>query len=109
MLHGGSFWIVPPFRKGRSTTIGSGSRSFALVAQGIEQRPPEPCAGVRITPRARWCATGAGSDLGRRRAGDFEAFPGGADDCLEPVTGDAHDGDEFPFEILRESQDGLPR
>ena len=24
----------------------------ALVAQGIEQRPPEPCAGVRIAPRA---------------------------------------------------------
>src|SRR5581483_2376536 len=26
--------------------------SRALVAQGIEQRPPEPCAQVRILPRA---------------------------------------------------------
>src|SRR5581483_11250037 len=28
------------------------NRSRALVAQGIEQRPPEPCAQVRILPRA---------------------------------------------------------
>src|SRR5207245_2558281 len=37
----------------------------ALVAQGIEHRPPEPGAQVRILPRAREPERGAGVDSGR--------------------------------------------
>ena len=43
---------APPLRS--ATLIGPArNRADALVAQGIEQWPPEPCAWVRIPPRAQ--------------------------------------------------------
>ena len=59
----------PPLGPRSRTVTASLLRRPALVAQGIEHRPPEPCAQVRILPRAP-CDASPWSQPRRASSGD---------------------------------------